>query len=101
VAADDRRLTIQAAQALVLTAAVRVFFSTAWVNTHISQYLLHMLITICLLHVMARVPWWIGRPALAPFGPVGAKTALTTSELQFGEPGGEPAPTDTGRQGAV
>lgn len=57
VAGDDRRLTIQAAQALVLTAAVRVFFSTAWVNTHISQYLLHMLITICLLHVMARVLW--------------------------------------------
>jgi len=60
VADDDRRLTIQAAQALVLTAAVRVFFSTAWVNTHISQYLLHMLITVCLLHVMARIPWWIG-----------------------------------------
>ena len=50
-------LVIPAAQALVLTAAVKVFFTTAWVNTHISQYLLHMLITICLLHVMARVLW--------------------------------------------
>jgi hypothetical protein len=52
----------------VLTAAVKVFFTTAWVNTSISQYLLHMLITICLLYILMRIPFWIARPALTPFG---------------------------------
>ena len=61
-------LVIPAAQALVLTAAVKVFFTTAWVNTDISQYLLHMLITICLLYLLMRIPFWIARPALTPFG---------------------------------
>ena len=61
-------LVIPAAQALVLTAAVKVFFTTAWVNTSISQYLLHMLITICLLYILMRIPFWIARPALTPFG---------------------------------
>ena len=61
-------LVIPAIQALVLTAAVKVFFTTAWVNTLASQYLLHMLITICLLYIMMRIPWWIARPALTPFG---------------------------------
>jgi hypothetical protein len=61
-------LVIPAAQALVMTAAVKVFFTTAWVNTSIGQYLLHMIITICLLHILMRIPFWIGRPALTPFG---------------------------------
>ncbi len=61
-------LVIPAAQALVLTAAVRVFFTTAWANADISQYLLHMLITICLLYILMRIPFWIARPALTPFG---------------------------------
>ena len=61
-------LVIPAAQALVLTAAVKVFFTTAWVNTGIGQYLLHMLITICLLYILMRIPFWIARPALTPFG---------------------------------
>ncbi len=61
-------LVIPAAQALVLTAAVKVFFTTAWVNTSISQYLLHMLLTICLLYILMRIPFWIARPALTPFG---------------------------------
>ena len=61
-------LVIPAIQALVLSAAVKVFFTTAWVNTLASQYLLHMLITICLLYIMMRIPWWIARPALTPFG---------------------------------
>jgi len=61
-------LVIPAAQALVLTAAVRVFFTTAWINTDIGQYLLHMLITICLLYILMRIPFWIARPALSPFG---------------------------------
>ena len=78
-------LVIPAAQALVLTAAVRVFFTTAWVNTSISQYLLHMLITICLLYILMRIPFWIARPALTPFGasPVrrAARFAFTAAVL--------------------
>ena len=61
-------MVIPAAQALVLSAAVKVFFTTAWVNTSISQYLLHMLITICLLYILMRIPFWIAKPALTPFG---------------------------------
>ena len=61
-------LVIPAAQALVMSAAVRVFFTTAWVNTDISQYLLHMLITTCLLYILMRVPFWISKPVLSPFG---------------------------------
>jgi hypothetical protein len=61
-------LVIPAAQALVMSAAVKVFFTTAWVNTDISQYLLHMLITICLLYILMRVPFWISKPVLSPFG---------------------------------
>ena len=78
-------LVIPAAQALVLTAAVKVFFTTAWVNTSISQYLLHMLITICLLYILMRIPFWIARPALTPFGssPVrrAARFAFTAAVL--------------------
>jgi hypothetical protein len=51
-----------------MTAAVKVFFTTGWVNTSIGQYLLHMLITICLLYILMRIPFWIARPALNPFG---------------------------------
>jgi hypothetical protein len=61
-------LVIPAAQALVMTAAVKVFFTTAWVNTSTGQYLLHMIITICLLYILMRIPFWIARPALTPFG---------------------------------
>jgi hypothetical protein len=61
-------LVIPAAQALVMSAAVKVFFTTAWVNTDISQYLLHMLITICLLYILMRIPFWISKPVLSPFG---------------------------------
>ena len=68
-------LVIPAIQALVLSAAVKVFFTTAWVNTLASQYLLHMLITICLLYILMRIPWWIGRPALTPFGRSPARRA--------------------------
>jgi hypothetical protein len=61
-------MVIPAAQALVLSAAVKVFFTTAWVNASISQFLLHILITICLLYILMRIPFWIARPALTPFG---------------------------------
>jgi hypothetical protein len=78
-------LVIPAAQALVLTAAVKVFFTTAWASTDISQYLLHMLLTICLLYILMRIPFWIARPALTPFGssPVrrAARFAFTAAVL--------------------
>ena len=45
-----------------------MFFTTAWASTDIGQYLLHMLITICLLYILMRIPFWIARPALTPFG---------------------------------
>ena len=62
-------LIIPAAQALVLTAAVKVFFSPGWTGFTTNPYLLNILITICLLYVMMRIPFWISRPALQPFGP--------------------------------
>ena len=62
-------LLIPDAQALVLTAAVKVFFSPGWTGVTTNPYLLDILITICLLYVMMRIPFWISRPALQPFGP--------------------------------
>ena len=51
----------------------------------IGQYLLHMLITICLLYILMRIPFWIARPALTPFGgsPVrrAARFAFTAAVL--------------------
>ena len=68
-------LSIQVAQALVLTAAVKVFFSPGWADADIAQYLLHMLITICLLYIMMRIPFWIARPVLSGFGSSPARRA--------------------------
>jgi len=63
-------LAIQAAQALVLTAAVRVFSSAEWIPLNgTSSSLLPVLTAICLLYIMMRIPWWISRPVLSPFGP--------------------------------
>ena len=61
-------LAIQAAQSLVLTAAVQVFFSPGWLPWHESGYLEQMLITLCLLYVLARIPFWITRPVLSGLG---------------------------------
>ena len=61
-------MVIPAAQALVMTAAVKVFFTPAWASAGIGQELLHILIVICLLYILARIPWWIARPAVSPFG---------------------------------
>jgi hypothetical protein len=61
-------LAIQAAQALVLTAAVQVFFSPGWLPWHPGGYLEQMLITLCLLYVLARIPFWITRPVLSGLG---------------------------------
>jgi hypothetical protein len=63
-------LAIQVAQALVLTAAVRVFSSAGWIPLNgISSSLLPVLTALCLLYIMMRIPWWISRPVLASFGP--------------------------------
>jgi hypothetical protein len=63
-------LAIQVAQALVLTAAVRVFSSAGWIPLNgASTSLLPVLTATCLLYIMMRIPWWISRPVLASFGP--------------------------------
>ncbi len=61
-------LAIQVAQGLVLTAAAQVFFSPGWLAWHVTGYLEQVLITLCLLYVLMRIPFWIARPALSPFG---------------------------------
>ena len=59
-------LAIQAAQALVLTAAVRVFSSAGWIplNGTSNGSVLPVLTAICLLYIMMRIPWWVSRPVL-------------------------------------
>lgn len=62
-------LAVQAAQALVLTAAVRVFASAGWLALHgTPPGLLPVITAICLLWIMTRIPWWITRPVLSPLG---------------------------------
>jgi hypothetical protein len=61
-------LAIQVAQGLVLTAAVQVFFSPGWLPNDIGSTLGQTLITVCLLYILMRIPFWIARPVLSPFG---------------------------------
>jgi hypothetical protein len=61
-------LAIQVAQGLVLTAAAEVFFAPGWLPWHITGYLGQVLITLCLLWVLMRIPFWVARPVLSPFG---------------------------------
>jgi len=61
-------LTIQVAQGLVMTAAVQVFFSPGWLPGDISSTLGQTLITLCLLYILMRIPFWVARPVLSPFG---------------------------------
>jgi hypothetical protein len=61
-------LAIQVAQGLVMTAAVQVFFSPGWLPNDISSTLGQTLITLCLLYILMRIPFWIARPVLTPFG---------------------------------
>ena len=61
-------LAIQVAQGLVMTAAVQVFFSPGWLPGDISSTLGQTLITLCLLWILMRIPFWIARPVLSPFG---------------------------------
>ena len=68
-------LAIQAAQGLVLSAAVKVFFAPGWLPGS-GGYLEQVLITLCLLYIMMRIPFWIARPVLSPFGPSPARRAV-------------------------
>jgi len=68
-------LAIPAAQGLVLSAAVRVFFAPGWLPGP-GGYLEHVLVTLCLLYIMMRIPFWIGRPVLSPFGSSPARRAV-------------------------
>jgi hypothetical protein len=61
-------LAVQVAQGLVLTAAVEVFFSPGWGPWNIGGYLEQVLITLCLLWILMRIPFWIARPVLSPLG---------------------------------
>lgn len=95
-------LSIQVAQGLVLTAAVQVFFSPGWLPWHPVSYLEQVLITLCLLYVLMRIPFWIARPVLSPFGhsPLRrvARFAFTAAVLSRVAPllrGAAPAPGKT------
>ena len=68
-------LAIQAAQGLVLSAAVKVFFAPGWLPGT-GGYLEQVLITLCLLYIMMRIPFWIARPVLSPFGSSPARRAV-------------------------
>jgi hypothetical protein len=103
-------LAIQVAQALVLTAAVRVFSSAGWLPLHGgSGSVLPVLTAICLLYIMMRIPWWISRPALSGFGhsPVRravkfafyAAVASRVSPLLRGAAGARRPPSTAGGQG--
>jgi hypothetical protein len=61
-------LAIQVAQGVVLTAAVHVFLSPGWLPGDTSSALGQTLITLCLLYILMRIPFWIARPVLSPFG---------------------------------
>ena len=103
-------LAIQVAQALVLTAAVRVFSSAGWIPLHgTSSSLLPVLTALCLLYIMMRIPWWISRPVLASFGPSPIRRAARfafyaavlsrVSPLLHGAAAGKRPPSAAGGQG--
>jgi hypothetical protein len=70
-------LAVQVAQGLVLTAAVQVFFTpSGWLPWHPAGYLQQVLVTLCLLYVLMRIPFWIARPVLSPFGHSPARRAV-------------------------
>ena len=103
-------LAIQVAQALVLTAAVRVFSSAGWIPLNgTSSSLLPVLTALCLLYIMMRIPWWISRPVLASFGPSPIRRAARfafyaavlsrVSPLLRGAAAGKRPPSSAGGQG--
>jgi hypothetical protein len=97
-------LAIQVAQGLVLTAAVQVFFAPGWLPWHITGYLQQVLITLCLLWVLMRIPFWVARPVLSPFGrsPLrrAARFAVTAAVLSRVGPLLRPASAGSGKGAA-
>ena len=89
-------LAIQVAQGLVLTAAARVFFAPGWLPWHVSGYLEQVLITLCLLWILMRIPFWLARPVLSPLGrsPLrrAARFAVTAAVLSRISPLLRPSP---------
>lgn len=65
-------LSIQVLQALVFATAMRLFWSTNS-TTPLRIYSpgadIDLLITLCLLYILVRIPWWVSRPVFAAFGP--------------------------------
>jgi hypothetical protein len=99
-------LAVQAAQGLVLTAAVRVFLSPGWLAWNGS--LGKTLITLCLLWILVRIPFWIARPVLSPLGrsPLrrAARFAITAAVLSRIAPalsGRQPQPRASGGTGGT
>jgi hypothetical protein len=100
-------LAIQVAQGLVMTAAVRVFLSPGWLPYGTSSALGQTLVTLCLLYILMRIPFWIARPVLSPFGgsPLrrAARFVVTTAVLSRVAPmlrGTAPAPRGTAARAA-
>ena len=98
-------LAIQVAQGLVMTAAVQVFFSPGWLPGDISSTLGQTLITLCLLYILMRIPFWVARPVLSPFGrsPLrrAARFAVTAAIFSRIAPLLRPGTPGQGRQGAA
>ena len=98
-------LAIQVAQGLVLTAAVRVFFAPGWLPWHVSGYLEQVLITLCLLWILMRIPFWVARPVLGPLGrsPLrrAARFAVTAAILSRISPLLRPSPPPKSRKAAA
>jgi hypothetical protein len=75
-------LAIQAAQALVLVASARIFFSDGWAALiagrlagHAAATTLNAVQLICVLYLLVRIPFWISR-RVWHFGPSPARTAV-------------------------
>jgi hypothetical protein len=98
-------LAIQVAQGLVMTAAVQVFFSPGWLPG--GGALGQTLITLCLLYILMRIPFWIARPVLTPFGrsPLRRTVRFAVTAAVFSRiapllrPGTPPKGSKTGKSG--
>jgi hypothetical protein len=95
-------LSVQAAQALVLAAAVRVFAAAGWLNlAGAAPGLLPVITAVCLIYILMRIPFWVTRPVLSPLGrsPLHrtARFVLTTAVLSRVTPLLRAGPALTGR----
>jgi len=93
-------LAVQVAQGLVMTAAVQVLFAPGWLPWHVTGYLEQILVTLCLLWILMRIPFWIARPVLSPLGrsPLRrvARFAVTAAVLSRVAPLLRPSPPPKG-----